>query len=265
MISDPTSLYEECEVLDRLELRGHELEALLNVGIIAPVARRWSEPLYCAATIDALATSYHHTRMGCAIWWDFDLRRPSFLPAHAEWSPLDVPFYPFDDAEQQSRARRIYKLKKACAPGPYPYPDRLARYRARMEDKATKAFEREHGIKRPRKNRDIDVRIRGTHVKIGRAKLRDLVWSKTLIRAAAELGISETALRFLCKRQNIPLPTRGHLNWKDPKKRPPKPALALQLRSKPEKGIRLMLRRGGRGVLTTLLLFSACPGRELRS
>ncbi|MCK1622417.1 hypothetical protein IVA98_03990 [Bradyrhizobium sp. 160] len=223
-MADPP-LYQEHEVLKRLKLRPSELEALLNVGIIAPVARRGSDPMYCAATIDALATSYQHTRMGCAIWWDFDLGRPSFLPAHAEWSPPNVPFYPFDDAEQQAWARRVYKLKKACAPGPYPYPDRLARYRARMEDKATKAFEREHGIKRPRKSRGIDVRIRRTRVQITRAKLRDLVWSKTLIRAAADLGIKETALRFLCKRQNIPLPTRGHFNWKDPKKRPPKPTL----------------------------------------
>lgn len=44
-----------------------------------------------------------------------------------------------------------YKLRNACAPFPYPYPERLARYRSRMEDKATKAFERAHGIKRPRK------------------------------------------------------------------------------------------------------------------
>ncbi len=50
---------------------------------------------------------------------------------------VDLPFYPFDDEEQQSWARRFYKLKKACAPFPYPYPERLARYRSRMEDKAT--------------------------------------------------------------------------------------------------------------------------------
>jgi hypothetical protein len=62
-------------------------------------------------------------------------------------------------------------------------------------------------------------------VKIGRAKLRDLVWSKTVIRGAADLGISDFALRQLCKSQSIPLPTRGHFNHKDPKKRPQKPAL----------------------------------------
>ncbi|WP_342737461.1 hypothetical protein [Bradyrhizobium sp. B117] len=177
-------------------------------------------------TIDGLATDYHQARMGCAIWWDFDLDRPSFLPMHIAWTVPDVPFYPFDDEEQQSWARRYYRLKKACAPGPYPDPARLTRRRARLEAEATKVFERKHGIKRPRKFRGIDVRIRGTHVRITRAKLFNLVWSKTMIRAGADLGITETALRGLCKRYQIPLPTRGHFNWKDPKRRPPKPALS---------------------------------------
>jgi hypothetical protein len=153
------------------------------------------------------------------------LGRPSFLPAHAEWSQPDVPFYPFDNEEQQAWARRVYKLKKACAPGPYPYPDRLARYRARMEDKATKAFEREHGIKRPRKSRKPSVGRGLLRRNMSRAELRNLVWSKTMIRAGADLGISEFGLRQLCKRLLIPLPTRGHFNHQDPKKRPPRPAV----------------------------------------
>ncbi|MDA9488747.1 hypothetical protein XI08_05860 [Bradyrhizobium sp. CCBAU 11361] len=223
-MSDPP-LYEEYQVLRRLKLRASELFDLLNLGIVAPVARRGRDPMYCAATIDALATEYHHQRMGCAIWWDFDLKRPSFLPAHSEWSPPDAAFYPFDDEEQRSWAKRFYKLKKACAPGPYPDPARLARRRASLEAEATKAFERKHGIKRPRKSKRIEVRVRHRWIKIGRAELRDLVWSKTMVRAGAELGISEFALRQLCKRQSIPLPTRGHFNRKDPKNRPPKPAL----------------------------------------
>ncbi|WP_152621149.1 hypothetical protein [Bradyrhizobium japonicum] len=220
-------LYEEYQVLKRLKLRASELDGLLNIGIIAPVARRGSDPMYCAVTIDALATDYHHTRMGCAIWWDFDLNRPSFLPTHIEWSTPSVPFYPFDDEEQQSWARRYFKLKKACAPFPYPYPERLARYRSRMEDKATKAFERAHGIKRERKRGNRKLLLgRGTFRReVTRAELRDLVWSKTLIRAGADLGMSEFTLRTICKRYLIPLPTRGHFNWKDPKKRPSKPEL----------------------------------------
>lgn len=59
---------------------------------------------------------------------------------------------------------------------------------------------------------------------MSRAEIRDLVWTKTMIRAAADLGISEFALRHLCKRLRIPTPTRGHFNHKDPKKRQPKPA-----------------------------------------
>ncbi|MGY4629104.1 hypothetical protein [Bradyrhizobium sp. USDA 4486] len=223
-MSEPP-LYHEHQVLKRLRIRSSELEELLNIGMVAPVARRGSDPMYCAVTIDALATDYHHTRMGCAIGWDFVLNRPGFLPGHIGWVPPDVPFYPFDDEEQQSWARRYFKLKRACAPGPYPDPARLARRRARLEAEATKVFERKHGIKRPRKSRKISVGKRLLRRDMSKAELRDLVWSKTLIRAAADLGISEFALRELCKRLLIPLPTRGHFNWKDPKKRPPKPAL----------------------------------------
>ncbi|QHP70026.1 hypothetical protein EI171_23655 [Bradyrhizobium sp. LCT2] len=222
-------LYEEYEVLERLNLKGYELESLLNVGIIAPVAGGPSgAPRYCAETIDHLAAPEQRTRLADALWWDFDLQRTSNIPPHAPWArAVDLPFYPFDDEEQQSWARRFYKLKKACAPFPYPYPERLARYRSRMEDKATKTFERKHCIKRPRttKNRKISVGRRHLRRDMSRAEIRDLVWTKTMIRAAADLGISEFALRHLCKRLRIPIPTRGHFNHKDPKKRPPKPAL----------------------------------------
>jgi hypothetical protein len=62
-------------------------------------------------------------------------------------------------------------------------------------------------------------------IELCRAELRDLDWSKTMIRAAADLGISEFTLRKICKRCLIPLPARGHFTRKDPKKRPPTPPL----------------------------------------
>jgi len=233
-MSTAPPLYDEREVLERLQLRGHELEELLNVGVIAPVAGGpTGEPLYCAETIDRLTAREQRTRLSDALWWDFDLQQPAYMPVGAAWArSVDLPFYPFDDEEQQSWARRYYRLKKACSPGPYPRPEVLARYRSRTEDKATKAFERKHGIERPPMSRDIDVRIRGTHVKISRAKLRDLVWSKPMMCAGAELGITETALRGLCTRYGIPMPTRGHFNRKDPKKRPSKPTLSLPHQSR---------------------------------
>lgn len=228
MMTAAPPLYDGYEVLERLELRGYELDGLLNIGIIAPVACGVDgRPMYCAEFVDRLATREQRIRLSCVLWWDFNLNRPSFLPADAPWArPVDLPFYPFDDEEQQSWARRYYKLKQACAPGPYPYPERLMRYRSRMEDKATRAFERKHGIKRPRKKRRNRFSVRHRWVEIGRAELRDLVWSKTMIRAAADLGVSEFALRQVCKRWLIPLPTRGHFNYQDPKKRPPKPTLS---------------------------------------
>ncbi|MHC2283023.1 hypothetical protein ACVME8_009666 [Bradyrhizobium diazoefficiens] len=225
-MSEPP-LYHEYQVLKRLKIRASELFDLQNIGMLAPVARTGGDPMYCAETIDALATDYHSKRMACAIWWDFDLRRPRFLPAHFEWVSPDVPFYPFDNAEQEAWARRYYKLKRACAPGPYPDPARLARRRLKLEAEATKAFERKHGIKRPRKRGNRKLRLgRGVFRReLSRTELRDLVWSKTMIRAAADLGMSEFTLRKICKRYLIPLPTRGHFNHKDPKKRPAKPAL----------------------------------------
>ena len=49
---------------------------------------RARRPMYCAETIDRLATSEQRIRLSCVLWWDFDLKRPSFLPAHAPWAPL---------------------------------------------------------------------------------------------------------------------------------------------------------------------------------
>ena len=111
--------------------------------------------MYCLETIDALATDNHNSRRGCALGWDLDLKRPRFLPSHFEWSPPDVPFYPFDNEEQQSWTRRYFKQNRACALGPYPDPARLARRRAKLEAEAKQAFEQKHGIKRPRQFRGI--------------------------------------------------------------------------------------------------------------
>ncbi|MCA1542257.1 hypothetical protein I6F18_20065 [Bradyrhizobium sp. NBAIM32] len=126
-------LYEASEVLDQLQLRGHELEELLNLGIIAPVAGGpTGEPRYCAETIDRLTAREQRTRLSDALWWDFDLQQPAYMPVGAAWArSVDLPFYPFDDEEQQSWARRYYRLKKACPPGTYPRPEVLARYRSR--------------------------------------------------------------------------------------------------------------------------------------
>lgn len=220
-------LYEEYQVLERLNLRGYELAGLLNVGIIAPVARGvMGQPLYWAETIDRLASKEQGRRLADALWWNFDLQRPGYMPGHLPWArAVDLPCYPFDNEEQQAWARRVYRLKKQTAPFPFPRPESLARYRSRTEDKATKAFEKAHGIKRPRKSRKLSVGKRALRRDMSRAEIRDLVWGKTMIRAANVLGISEFALRQLCKRLRIPLPTRGHFNHKNPKDRPPKPAL----------------------------------------
>ncbi|WP_426409482.1 hypothetical protein [Bradyrhizobium ganzhouense] len=98
MINPEPLLYEEHEVLERLNLRGHELEGLLNVGIIEPVARGvMGQPLYDAEAVAHLATREQGRRLADALWWDFDLQRPSYLPGHLPWArAVDLPCYPFD-------------------------------------------------------------------------------------------------------------------------------------------------------------------------
>lgn len=223
----PPALYDERRALRRLKIDRRELTELLAIGILAPVARDFAGPLYFAATIDRLSAPEERTRLADAVWWDFDLQRPRYVPSHLPWSrAMDLPFYPFDTEELQRRARRIYKLKKDCAPFPYPHRGRLERFKQRMEDKATRAFDKAYGIKRPRKSRRFWFHGVGKTVKLTRAELRDLVWSKTMIRAAADLGISEFTLRQRCREYSIPMPTRGHFNHKNPTDRPRKPALS---------------------------------------
>ena len=219
-------LYTELEVLKRLKLQRRELQELLDIGLVAPVARASAgQPMYCVETIDGLSTQEERDRLADALWWDFDLQRPSYVPSHLPWAPATEPLYPFDTDYLQAWARRMYTLKKRCAPFPYPHQGRLERFRSKMEAEATRAFEKAHGIKRPRMSRKL--RFRGVCKRVGltRAEIRDLVWSKTMIRASADLGISEFTLRKICERVQIPTPPRGHFNHKDPKKRPPKPAL----------------------------------------
>lgn len=217
--------YYETEVLQRLKLQGYELTTLLDLGLLAPVGRDARRaPIYCASTIDNLATPAQLNRIRDAIWWDFkphpelkglDGRPGSLL--------VDEPHYPFDSEEQYRRARRIYQTRKRCAPFPYPNPGELERFRKRAEERATKAFERAHGIRGPRRKHSITFRRR--KIRITRGEILRLVWSKTMIRAADELDMSERTLREQCKRLLIPMPTRGHFNHKDPKDRPPRPRL----------------------------------------
>jgi hypothetical protein len=219
-------LYTEPEVLKRLRLQIRELGGLLDIGLVAPVARDSAgQPMYCVETIDGLSTQEERDRLADALWWDFDLQRPSYVPSHLPWAPSTEPFYPFGTEQLQGWARRMYTLKKRRAPFPYPHQGRLERFRSKMEAEATKTFEKAHGIKRPRKSRKPCFCGVCKRVELTRAEIRDLVWSKTMIQASADLGVSEFKLRGICKRNLIPMPTRGHFNHKDPKKRPPKPAL----------------------------------------
>lgn len=45
---------------------------------------------------------------------------------------------------------------------------------------------------------------------ISRAALFDDAWTRPLSRIAAEFGVSDTALRKMCDRHDIPTPGRGH-------------------------------------------------------
>ena len=53
---------------------------------------------------------------------------------------------------------------------------------------------------------------------VSRKALYDLVWEKMLRGAAAELGISDVGLRKICDNNDIPRPTPGYLQMKQPKR-----------------------------------------------
>ncbi|MCA1365133.1 hypothetical protein I6F14_33225 [Bradyrhizobium sp. IC3069] len=59
MVEPP--LYYEHQVLKRLKLRASELEELLNIGIVSPVGRRGSDPLYC---VEAIVSRQNTTTRG---------------------------------------------------------------------------------------------------------------------------------------------------------------------------------------------------------
>jgi hypothetical protein len=217
--------YEQHQALERLKLWKYELQGLLDLGIIAPVGRSdRGRPLFSAEAVERLASQEQRSRIRDALWWDFEAHLDRKDHSGRPWSPpIHLPFYPFDDEAQHGWARKLYTWKKESAPFPHRHGASVERFRRQAEDKATDAFEKAHGAKRRRSQ--IDIRVRGRPLTISRQKLRDLVWRKPMIQAAADLRMSEFALRQICKTLLIPTPSRGHFNHKNPKDRAPRPAL----------------------------------------
>lgn len=63
-------------------------------------------------------------------------------------------------------------------------------------------------------------------LKFKREKLYEQVWSKPMIHLAKEYGLSDTGLRKICRRYNIPLPDSGHwqkIQYGKPVNQPPLP------------------------------------------
>lgn len=223
---DPPWLYYEHQVRERLKLWKRDFAKLLELGLIVPVGRDppSGAPLFCAETIDHLATREQRERLRDALWWDFEPHPERAGRNGKRWiPPVDLPFYPFDSEEQQEWAHKLQKVMKKCAPFGHPNPSVVENFKKRAEDTATKAFQRAHGLARRRRN---EIPIGRGHNPMTKAQLRDLVWSKTMIRAAADLGMSEFRLRKICKNAGFPTPPRGHFNHKDPTDRIPLPKLA---------------------------------------
>jgi hypothetical protein len=212
---DAPDVYEWQYVKERLRLVNYEMNELLNIGIIAPAGRTPDgRPLFSGEAIEKLATKDERARIRDALWWDFQPHLERQDRHGKPWvPPADAPHYPFDSQDQRAWAHEIHLNK--------PYgnlPTRHAyRARSRMEkneDLATKAFEKVH-----RKKRDSGLRQY-------RLELHDLVWSKMMmIRAAADLKVSEFTLRKICRRLSIPTPPRGHFNHHNPKDRVRRPKL----------------------------------------
>ncbi|WP_050419091.1 hypothetical protein [Bradyrhizobium tropiciagri] len=218
-------VYDAHTVITHLKLWKYEIDALLEIGIIVPVGRNaFGQSLFSAEAIDRLASNEHRERIRDALWWDFEPHPDRKGPRGRPWvAPVELPFYPFDNEEQHRWAKKLHTRKKQYAPFPHRHGASVARFKQIAEDKATKAFEKAHGIKRNRARSQILVGRK--QLPITRGKLFAAVWRKTMARVAADLSISERALREVCKKYRIPMPTRGHFNHKRAKDRPPKPKL----------------------------------------
>ncbi|TKV78929.1 hypothetical protein FDV58_24830 [Bradyrhizobium elkanii] len=218
-------VYDAYTVIAQLKLWKYEIDALLEIGIIVPVGRSvYGHPLFSAEAIDRLASKEHRERIRDALWWDFQSHPDRRGPRGRPWvAPVELPFYPFDSEEQHQWAKKLHTWKKQYAPFPHRHGARVTRFKQTAEDKATREFQKAHGIKRNRARSLILVGRR--RIPITRGQLFARVWRKTMARVAADLSISERALREVCKKHRIPMPTRGHFNHKNAKDRPPKPKL----------------------------------------
>jgi hypothetical protein len=221
------SLY---EVKERLRFALYELEKLMQIGIIAPVGRfdsrgRYSGgPLFSVAAVEKLATPEERGRIQEALWEDFQ-PHPQRLNARGRpWAPPTgaPPCYPFDSDKQRAWAKELYE-KRVEATLPTIHAMRIKRVKQQNEALATKAFAKAHPKKRLGYE-SVRWPLR-RKVSLSRIEIRDLVWSKTMIRAAADLKMSEFTLRRLCKVLLIPTPPRGHFNHHRAADRVPRPRL----------------------------------------
>jgi integrase len=73
------------------------------------------------------------------------------------------------------------------------------------------------GLQRSKPAPEVTAPTVPAHRQLTWEELRDIVWSKPLMRVAHDLCITDTALRKMCHRQNIPLPLQGY--WNTPPER----------------------------------------------
>lgn len=71
-------LCDEHEVLERLRLKAHQPDGLLNVGFIAPVACGDARPM---VGLDPRSATWLHTAFDKTFWGDWEWN-DSFLPSH---------------------------------------------------------------------------------------------------------------------------------------------------------------------------------------
>jgi hypothetical protein len=69
---------------------------------------------------------------------------------------------------------------------------------------------------------------------ISRQDLFDKVWSGPVTRVAAEFGVSDTAVRKMCRRHGIPVPSRGYWAQVAAGRTFPRPKLELASRARLE-------------------------------
>jgi hypothetical protein len=201
------SLFSRKDALRALKPFSAAFETLIEIGIVTPVGRTAAgEPRFSKNLIARLSTSEQQVRIREALSENFEPRGVRLKSNGKPWAP-PTPYYPFDNWEQQVWARKRHRMTARGFRRTSAQEREVEDVKARNEERATTAYR-----KALRFHPEASVMCRAGKT---RKQLHDLVWSKPMAEAGAELDMSESTLRQLCNDYAVPTPPRGHFNHGD--------------------------------------------------